>query len=53
MKKEVKQFVLLYDGGGKDITNHHDINEVKSCYLNKQVRSSRGTIEICIKVIEK
>lgn len=53
MEKEIKQFILLFKNGGKDITNHYDINEVKSLYLNEQVRSSKGTLEFCIKVIEK
>jgi hypothetical protein len=53
MNKKLKEFILVYECGGKDITNHYDINEVKNLYLNKQIRSSRGTIEVCIKVIEK
>lgn len=50
--KNLKEFILIYDSGFKDITHHYDIEEVKKFYLNNQVRSSRGTLEVCIKVLE-
>lgn len=50
--KKLKEFILIYDSGFKEITRHYDIKKVKECYLNNEVRSSRGTIEICVKVLE-
>jgi hypothetical protein len=48
----IKEFILIYDSGYKEITRHYNIEEVKDCYLNKQVRSGRGTLEVCVKVLE-
>ncbi len=50
--EDLKEFILVYDSGYKEMTRHYNIKEVEKCYLNKQVRSNRGTLEICVKVLE-
>ncbi len=50
--ENIKEFILIYDSGHKEVTRHYDIEEVKKCYLNNKVRSGRGTIEVCIKILE-
>jgi hypothetical protein len=52
MEKQLKQFILVYNDDSNDITNHYDINEVKSLYLNEQIRTSDGTVKTCIEVLE-
>ena len=49
--KKLKSFVLIYDNGCKDITNHYNINVVKETYLNKQVRASNGSLQVCVGVL--
>jgi hypothetical protein len=53
MENKLKQFILIYKSGNKDLTNHYDIEIVKSLYLNKEIRSLKGKIEFCFNVIEK
>jgi hypothetical protein len=50
--ENLKEFILIYDSGFKEITRHYDIKKVKECYLNNKVRSGRGTLEVCVKVLE-
>ena len=50
--ENLRKFILIYDSGFKEITRHYDIKKVKECYLNNKVRSGRGTLEFCIKVLE-
>lgn len=50
--ENLREFILIYDSGFKEITRHYDIKNVKECYLNNKVRSGRGTLEVCIKVLE-
>ena len=47
----LKEFKLVFFSGF-EITRHYDIEEVKKCYLNKEVRIKNGKLDLCISIKE-
>ena len=50
---KIKKFILVYDDDTRDITQHHDIEDVQKLYLNNEFRSSTGVLKTCVEVLEE